>query len=504
MVTDTIRFQPKQELLWRLIDEDRHDEEGVAVGKIIGYGGSAGGAKSYALRNCLHAYCCKYPNSNVLLFRRHYDDIRKNHIEPMLAEHPDLQTFYHKTEKTIRYPNGSLFEFGFADNEDDIYKFQGQEYARIGADEAGLATEKQLKFLLSRNRAPKRKTAKMIMTFNPGGHSHRYLKRLFIDRIYENNEHPNDYVFIQAHMWDNVEWVRHTLDAMGITAEEYYSWSDDNRRGFTLQYADYAHQLSRLDEYMKRAYLYGDWNTYEGQFFGKFYRDIHVMEPFPITAEDKEHQNYTIVGGMDYGNTTVIELLARDRNGTIYNFAELHMEELTMSQKAKRAGAWLASIGMDGVPIYADVTMMGAFHRDTGNTDTAAELFRAEGINLIPVSKQKMGGKTFRIGCNDLIRDALYWERENGELTVKPKLYFFPQCASIIKTLPELMTDTANIEDIEQGQDVLDHDYDALKYGIIHLHTPPPAPRSEIGRYARQVFMKVKKSMHGTQYARFQ
>lgn len=41
------------------------------------------------------------------------------------------------------------------------------------------------------------------MTCNPGGRSHQYIKRLFVDRRYESRENPEDYVFIQAKVTDN-------------------------------------------------------------------------------------------------------------------------------------------------------------------------------------------------------------------------------------------------------------------------------------------------------------
>ena len=38
---------------------------------------------------------------------------------------------------------------------------------------------------------------------NPGGVSHGYFKRLFVDKQYRDTENPDDYEFIQALVTDN-------------------------------------------------------------------------------------------------------------------------------------------------------------------------------------------------------------------------------------------------------------------------------------------------------------
>ena len=48
------------------------------------------------------------------------------------------------------------------------------------------------------NDFPKR----FYLTCNPGGVGHAWVKRLFIDRRYKKAEHPEDYVFIAANVYD--------------------------------------------------------------------------------------------------------------------------------------------------------------------------------------------------------------------------------------------------------------------------------------------------------------
>lgn len=489
-----VKLQPKQFLLWNAVKFN--DFVGKrAVGSIIGYGGSNGGAKSHGLRNVFIKELTDNAGQRAVIFRRYYDDVRKNHIDRIFEEHPELAVFYNKTEKTIYFENGSSLEFGFADTEDDIYKFRGQEYDLIGIDEAGDATEKQIRFLMTRNRSLKRRVPKTVLTFNPGGISHKYLKRIFCDKIYEGNEDAQDYRFIPARMWDNVELVAYQLQEDGISKDEYYGWDEQKRMDYTLKYADYAHKLSRLPEYQKRAFLFGDMDIYEGQFFDKFYREVHVIPKFDVPKE------WTKVGGLDYGNTTVLEVLARSHEGEVYCIAELHMEEMTATQKAKRMKAFLDSIGLPNLTIYADVNMFGMNYKDIGSSEIVAQKFVELGMNLIKVTKAKVGGKGFREACNDAVRDALYWERDDtGKVTVSPRLFFFENCENIIKTLPMLLTDKVNLEDIMDGQD--DHDFDALKYGFMRL-LPPTAPPKSKWSPLRTIPTFLRKFTRDVEYANY-
>lgn len=96
----------------------------------------------------------------------------------------------------------------------------------------------------------------MYLTCNPGGVGHRWVKRLFIDRIYntsdpdpEARENPADYTFIPATVEDNT----HLLNSPGG--------------------ANYRRMLANMPDNLKRAYRYGDWNALGGSFSPNFPRN---------------------------------------------------------------------------------------------------------------------------------------------------------------------------------------------------------------------------------------
>lgn len=239
----------------------------------LGMGGARGGAKSGGLRRIILLRACTYPKTRHLILRRKYKQLVDNHITPLFREYPLLERMFVKSNNTLTLPqNGSAIVFGYAENpahdlQGDIYDFQGSEWATVGVDEASHFNEEELTFIKTCCRWPGMK-AKQILTMNPGGRGHNFLKRIFIDRRFDVNENPDDYAFIRAYGWDNVEWVRGWLAAQGISDTDYYDkFSDAERRQCFLDHSDYGRVLSALKGKMRQAYLMGDWDAFAGQYF---------------------------------------------------------------------------------------------------------------------------------------------------------------------------------------------------------------------------------------------
>ena len=57
----------------------------------------------------------------------------------------------------------------------------------------------------------------------------------------------------------------------------------------------YLSRLQLLPAHEKRALLYGDWDIFEGQFFGEFSREAHVCPPTEIPGYHKRFRS------LDYG-----------------------------------------------------------------------------------------------------------------------------------------------------------------------------------------------------------
>jgi len=494
-----VELQPKQSELLRLIKETDHT--------IIGYGGSKGGSKSHAVRDVNLILCVEnksYP-IKTLIIRRNSTDLLENHIIPFFQKYPELEKFFNKSERIIYWPDGSTTKFGCADNEADIYNFEGKEYDYIFVDEATHFTQIMLEFLLSRNRSG-HYLAKIIMTMNPGYIGHNYVKRIFITRNYLEYEDPKSYVYLPARVWDNVIWSERELVAQGYSVEQYYyEWNEDKRKNFTLQYSDYAKNLTRQPLQKRKAWLYGDWDIFEGQFFDEWNPEVHIIQK-PNYLSYSEIKQFKVLSALDYGNVSSGAFLYKDWYGNVFMFDNWHDEGSTRDRKAEKLSRFMKERELYALTMLGDTNLWvkDAFDVEKSNVPANAFInaFKKDGLKIRfePVSKNPKGlpgtsienNRGYRIACNDSVKNALHYEiDENGKFIVKPKFFVYERCTHFIETFPALIADPDNPEDIEEGQD--DHDYDAMKMAFMSIYTPRKVEQKKVFNWQLKLEGEKKK-----------
>lgn len=229
------------------------------------------------------------PGINVCILRRTYPDLFSNHIQRMLQTWPELAEFWKASERrlVIPHPGGeSSIWFRYADSVDlDLYRvFQGQQFAFIFVDEATQWSEQELRWLLTCLRDTSGQSfpdgspvvPKIILTCNPGGLSHAFIKRVFVDRKDLTADDATFYApLLQSYGWDNVEWVRRELETAGLADKDYYGWTEDERRAWFLR-SMYGKNLLRLPRQVQLANLWGRWDEFSGQFFDCWSVDRHT------------------------------------------------------------------------------------------------------------------------------------------------------------------------------------------------------------------------------------
>lgn len=443
-----VNIQPKQLELLHLILYSPKTK--------ICFGGANGGGKSAAIRLCNIALCTRVKKQPIrtLIFRRKSNDLLENHIIPFFQQFPNVEKYFNKTERMIYWPDGSTTKFGASDAEKDITDYEGKEYEYIFIDEATHCTQYMIEYLTSRNRSGYYK-AKMIFTTIPGGIGHNYIKRLFVKKKYEENENPDEYYYLPARVWDNVVWCERALEEQGYSPKEYYyEWNDDRRKEFTLQYSDYARNLSHLKETQKRARLFGDWDVIEGNFFDTWDSQVHIVKPKDYLLYSQLLE-WSVGAGLDYGNTTVMEWMARDFNGNYILFDELYQYKMSRSKKIEQTLEFVNHRGLPEKLIVADTNMWIKDAFDVDNTTMPAQDYIKAGIRLIPVSKSTQNkNRSYRENCNDNVKDVLDFEMDDtGKITKPPKLLVYERCGNFIENFPVLMTDPNNEDDIADGQE---------------------------------------------------
>ncbi len=237
------------------------------------YGGQAGGGKSHGIRWDGYEFCMKNPGCIAVLVRQTLPQLEKNHIRKVRTELPPNLGQYNETKKVFRFWNGSIMSFQHLEYDKDINDFQGDEIHWLGIDEAALLKPEHLAEIKTRLRLggwtptdPEsiKRLPRLIMGSNPGGPSHLYLKKNYIDpapaeTIFERKIRVHDKTIIRTRIF-----IPATMRDNKYLDEEYEA-----------QFAD-------LPEWKQKQLRDGDWNVIPGAFFDVFDTYKHVIESFTV------------------------------------------------------------------------------------------------------------------------------------------------------------------------------------------------------------------------------
>lgn len=439
-----IRLQPKQK-------EAFVQSESLPV---LFYGGAKGGGKSFLIRARQMIRRAKYPNTRGLIVRKTYPELRANHISKLFQEYPLTRKFYNKSEKVLYFPNGSTLEFSFLQSPDDVYTYQGREYDDIDIDEITQHEEEVFKILRTSNRTSNKEAVKagmkpsMLLTGNPGGIGHQWVKRIFIDRQFKPEERPEDFGFVQAFVQDN----RALLD------------TDPN----------YLQTLHGLPECLRKAYLDGDWNIHAGQAFSELSTHVHVIDPFILPAETRYFAGYD----HGYNHPFAFVLFAVVPDGTVYVVK-------TLTARFKRPDEIYEMIrkaceGIGKVEIYAGLDL---WSKQRDGSPSTAEQFGSLGMTL-GNGLVLVRAKVDRIQGVSEIRKWIAWQNINNN---QPKLFFFKNCMDVFNCVASMQFDASRPEDVlkvDADQDGLGGDdlFDAFRYGVMSRLRAPIIDQNKLAQ----------------------
>lgn len=422
---------------------------------VVLFGGGRGGGKSHGLRLIMLKRRIQYPNSIGYLFRKTFPELEANHISPLFAQFPALREFYNEGKKTLRLPNGSELRFAFCEHERDISKFQGREIHDLAIEEAGDWQEHCFELLRASNRSslPHIKP-RTILTANPGGVGHKFLKRLFIERNFRDGENPDDYFFIPALVRDNPALMR--ADPL------------------------YAERLKGIkNETLRRAWLEGDWDITAGTYFNQLNRRVHLIKPFKIPP------HWKWFGGYDYGfnHPAVWSFWVSDEDGNHYCVKEIYQARLGIDDQANRVHEILEEF----VQTKQKTDRSIIFHaghdcwavKKAGDPTIAEDFIRRKIVLARANINRKLGAKQ----CREYL----------GNETRKPRAFFFETASKIFDCIERMVNDPNDVEDVlkvdsvEGDPNTGDDGYDGgFRYPI--MSRPPialPVEKPILDRYRK-------------------
>jgi len=328
-------------------------------------------------------------------------------------------------------------------NLDDPSKYASAEFAAIAVDE--LTKNPKIVFDQFRSiiRWPKIDETKFLAGTNPGGIGHEWVKRMWIDRDFDEREpEPERFHFIQAFAKDNPH-----LSKM------------------------YVKSLEGLPEDLRKAYLDGDWNVFEGQYFKEWRDAVHTIEPFNIP------DTWRRIRCIDHGRAVPTACLwgAIDYDGIIHWYREHYTkrEDLGTNNNDADINAREIKRLSEGEKYWFTVMDSACFSK-IGSGETIADIYMRNGVIAEPSPKDRLAGW-------GLMHQYLGFDKDNS-----PKMVFFNTCLNSIRTIPKLLYDTRRKEHaIKPSEDLdtrgEDHVADAISYALQYLHeAKSPKPKSPI------------------------
>lgn len=432
------------------------------------YGGAAGGGKSDSmLMEALRQV--HIPHYRGIIFRKTYPmltDLIDRSREIYKRAYPAAD--YNGSEHVWRFPSGSKIYFGNMQHVQDRINYQGKHYDFIGFDELTQFTWDEYSYMMSRNR-PNGPGTRVYMraTANPGGVGHGWVKARFITAappmtpikdVYEVFSPKGERltfeasrIFVPASVFDNKKLLEN--DPM------------------------YLARLAAMPEAEKQALLYGSWDSFEGQVFTEWRNDpahyadrkyTHVIDPFQVPP------HWKIWRGFDFGYARpfAVGWFAINEAGQMYHIREYY--------------------GWDGTANHGAKMEVTQIAKEIRRIEQEDPLLRGREIHGVadPAIFSKNGQESI---AGMMEKQRLYWfpgrnNRIDGKMQFhyrfafgddgEPMFQVFSTCKNFIRTIPNLVYDVKQVEDIDTTQE--DHIYDMTRYVMMEHIIAPRAIRNPV------------------------
>jgi len=423
---------PKQQLF--------HDATEFAVL----FGGSLGGGKTMALTVEVIKACMKHPGLRVGAFRRTYGELK----ESLLAELANL-SYAHAlgarwvgNEYELRFPNGSVAMFRYAESLADATRRQGGQYQLLAFDELTLTLPEVVSFLESRLRSGRADVPVLGVraTANPGGPGHGAVRKRFIDATNYGtkvirDERARTVRFIPSRMEDNPHLN-----------------------------PEYERDLLALPEVMRQALREGNWDVFAGAMFPELNHDRHVVHPVLLPASWRRY----IAVDWGYAKPWAVLWGAVDEDGRVWVYRELYKAGVGEAQQAQMI---LAAEGPTEqvAARYADDAMWAT----RGDAKPIADIYAENGCPLEPAGK----GPGSRIAGWQRIHSylseapACLHHRTLGWDTC-PMLHVFTPVTELYRELRDL-PHAVKGDPEDADTTASDHAADALRYLLLNVGSEP-------------------------------
>lgn len=431
----------------------------------IFFGGARGGGKTDGILGKFAIKEKRYGKGfNGAFFRQEMpqqDDL----IERAREIYGRTGAYWNEQKKQFFLPHGGRLRFRPLESVKDAEKYQGQNLSDAGVEEVGnYPMSAPIDMLFGCLRSSKGVPPQLVLSANPGGAGHQWIKQRYIDpapmgmtrldRVLKNGA-THSAIYIPSKLSQNQILMR----------------SDPG-------YANRLHLVG--SDQLVKAWLEGDWNVIAGAFFPEFNSARHVIRAFEIP------KHWARIRCCDWGSAKpfcVLWLAVSDgtvpgiARGALVCYREWYGWNGEPNQglrlTAEEVGNGIRELEKDD-PEFADAVIDPAtLTRDGGpsiNERIDCGFRRADNARV---------GRRGALGGWDQVRARLKGD-EDG-----PQLLIFETCTHVIRTLPALPHDKHKPEDVDTNAE--DHAPDALRYGLMSRPMIVEAPGTPAARFPTQL-----------------
>ena len=493
---DIAKFTERQLEAVEYLDRQFLPGNTLPLKKFLLYGGALGGGKSYFLRWILVRLLMFWfikkglKHVQVMLACEDYPSLKDRQLSKIGQEfsawlgrsYSDHASYGRCFMLDDTYGSGILcFR-----NLDDPSKYQSAEFAAIAVDELTKNDIETFTYLRTRLRWPGLKDSEcpFIGATNPGGIGHNYVKALWMDKNFPIEFiKPIDYRDMFAYVPSKAEDNPH-LDAA------------------------YWQMLGTLPPHLRSAFKDGSWDVFVGQAFQEWSRTHHVVEPTKPLVPEGRPIYMTFDWG--FGKPFSIGWWWIDSDGRKYRFNEWYGWNGTPDQglrltdseiaegiiKREQAMGFTVEQGISPRVINPQITRIcdptcfnkKPDYKGGGQGPSTAEIFMNMGLNMRPGDpSRKLKWRQFHEHLR-VPRDT------DGKVNGVPMVQIYSSCIHFIRTVPSLIVDPNNIEDIDSNSE--DHCGDEA--ALLFMYRPltqlpkteevrrPPANISEVAALERE------------------
>ena len=437
-----------------------------------------------------------------VIFDREHDNLQ-DMVQQSLREFPkifpDAKFKHSKGDYKWVFATGEELLFRHVKNHEDYDGFHGHEYTYIGWNEiTKYADDVLYKKFFSVNRSsfdPVKDTPKIqrgnrivyatpdgkplppipletFVTTNPNGRGHTWVKEEFVDPKPPGEILERETVMFNPLLDEDVKVIRKQVRIFGNLFENPF---------ISNEYRAEIYTLCENNPNLKAAWLYGDWSVNAGGMFDDLWDDrVHVIERFMIPDNwivDRSHDwgssKPFSTGWWAEANGETVELLNGQLwappRGTLFRIAEDYGCEKVGGNTGLKIGTKAVADRIKKIEraLKSELWVRGAIRPgpadnsirkvDNVDSDTVETGFADHGILWEESDKNK---NSRIVGCQ-LMRDRL----RASIVGEGPGIYFFRNCHSSIKTIPNLPRDEDDPDDVDT--EAIDHAWDETRYRIL-------------------------------------